>query len=88
MDLIELDVRYGNRATEEWENVAKLEIDHLFQPDFSVGPAALRKRERSRFRKAAFPNSEGIDVAVVYRAESTWFALNVHQDGTALQQLL
>jgi hypothetical protein len=88
MDLIELYVSYGNRATEEWDSVAKLEIDYLVEPDWSIGVEALKDQERNRFKKVSLPNGEVIEIAALYRAESHDFTLTVKQEETPLMQVL
>jgi hypothetical protein len=88
MDLIELYVSYGNRVTEEWDSVAKLDIDYFDEPDFSLGLEAFKEQERDRFKKAPLPNGEVIEISVLYRAESTGFTLHVKQEGIALLQVL
>jgi hypothetical protein len=88
MDLIELYVIFGNSANEEWENVAKLDIDYEVQPDFSQGPRALKEYQQNRFRRVGLPNGETIELAVLYRQEAEGFALEVKQGADSVLQLL
>ena len=88
MDLIELYVSCGNRATEKWDNVAHLNIDYLVEPDWSIGVEALKEQERNRFIKVTLPNGEVIEIAALYRAESNGFTLTVKQVETPLVQLI
>lgn len=88
MDLVELYVIFGDRATEEWKNVVKLDIEPHIQPDFSIGPEAIKKQERERFRKVLLPNGEAIELAVLYRKEAENFALDVKQGTEPVLQVL
>lgn len=88
MELIVLYVSCGNRATEEWDSVACLDIDYLVEPDFSLGVEALKEQERNRFKMVALPNGEKIEIAVLYRAESNGLTLSVKQEETPLVQVM
>jgi hypothetical protein len=88
MDLIELYVIFGNSANEEWENVAKLDIDYEVQPDLSQGPEALKEYQRNRFRRIALPNGETIELAVLYHQEAESFALEIRQGKDTVLQVL
>ena len=88
MDLIELYVIFGNSATEEWENVAKLDIDYDVRPDFSQGPEALKEYQRNRFRSVALPNGETIKLAVHYRQEVENLAIEIKQGTESVLQVL
>ena len=88
MDRIELYVIFGDRATEEWKNVVKLDIEPHIQPDFSIGPEAIKKQEREIFREVLLPNGETIELAVLYRQEAENFSLDVKQGTEPLLQVL
>ena len=56
MDLIGLYVIFANSAPDEWENVAKQDIEFDVQSGFSQGLEAIKQYQRNRFHRAVLPN--------------------------------
>lgn len=81
---MKLKVIYGNDETEEWEDVAVIEVDP-YQP---VKTPPKKRSDLYDWRLVSFPNGEEIEVYFIYEDGSPNMTLNVRQGSESICQVL